>query len=406
METEHSAETGSSSFAIPAPGGNPGLLCGRISLDTCFRAYDEPSVPAAGLSVSNFKRAHEGHEDSNTLVPQRTGGRCAMFVKTLWLILAMALFAAPTNAEQIKIAYSGVSAAGTPLWLAKEEGIFAKHGLEADLVAVRSAPVQVTALVSNEAQFVRGSVSSMLTAAAQGAKLKILLSLFAERASYDFLTSPSITRPADLKGKKIGVQDFSGLLWTLTMLSLREMGLDPQRDHINIQAIGDSTVIAQSLTTGIIDAAALDKLQSVRLQALGIKVLLDLSRIAFPSSPFMGAEPFIEKSPQVVEKFIKALIEASTIMRAQKEKGLAVLQRHIKTDRALAEIGYKNLLDDLTPYTFTTVKGLKTVQEIVALRDPKIAKYNVEDLLDQRILKKVVESGYVEEIERKYKIRS
>ncbi|HEY2920110.1 MAG TPA: ABC transporter substrate-binding protein [Candidatus Binatia bacterium] len=329
-----------------------------------------------------------------------------MFAKKVWLILAMTLFAVQVKAEQIKIAYSGVSAAGTPLWLAKEEGIFTKHGLEADLVAVRSAPLQVTALVSNEVQFVRGSVSSMLTAAAQGAKLKILLSLFAERASYDFLVSPSITRPADLKGKKIGVQDFSGLLWTLTMLSLRELGLDPQRDNINIQAIGDSTVIAQSLATGIIDAAALDKLQSVRLQGLGVKVLLDLSRIAFPSSPFMGAESFIQKNPQVVENLIKALIEASTVMRAQKERGLAVLQRHIKADRALAEIGYKNLLDDLTAYTFISVKGLRTVQEIVALRDPKIAKYNVEDLLDQRILKKVVQSGYVEEIERRYKIRS
>jgi ABC-type nitrate/sulfonate/bicarbonate transport system substrate-binding protein len=209
-----------------------------------------------------------------------------------------------------------------------------------------------------------------------------------------------------LKGKKIGVQDFSGLLWTLTMLSLRELGLDPQRDNINIQAIGDSTVIAQSLSTGIIDAAALDKLQSLRLQGLGVKVLLDLSRISFPSSPFMGAESFIQKNPQVVENFIKALIEASTIMRAQKERGLAVLQRHIKTDRAIAEIGYKNLLEDLTAYTFISVKGLKTVQEIIALRDPKIAKYNVEDLLDQRILKKLVESGYVEEIERRYKIRS
>ncbi len=329
-----------------------------------------------------------------------------MFAEKVWLILALTTFAVQVNAEPIKIAYSGVSASGTPVWLAKEEGIFTKHGLEADLVAVRSAPLQVTALVSNEVQFVRGSVSSMLTAAAQGAKLKILLSLFAERASYDFLVSPAITRPADLKGKKIGVQDFSGLLWTLTMLSLREMGLDPQRDNISIQAIGDSTVIAQSLATGIIDAAPLDKLQSVRLQGLGVKVLLDLSRIAFPSSPFMGAEAFIEKNPQVVEKFIKALIEASTIMRAQKERGLAVLQRHIKTDRALAEIGYKNLLEDLTAYTFTSVKGLRTVQEIVALRDPKIAKYNVEDLLDQRVLKKVVESGYVEEIVRKYKIRS
>ena len=329
-----------------------------------------------------------------------------MFAKKVWLILALTTFAVQVNAEPIKIAYSGVSASGTPVWLAKEEGIFTKHGLEADLVAVRSAPLQVTALVSNEVQFVRGSVSSMLTAAAQGAKLKILLSLFAERASYDFLVSPAITRPADLKGKKIGVQDFSGLLWTLTMLSLREMGLDPQRDNISIQAIGDSTVIAQSLATGIIDAAPLDKLQSVRLRGLGVKVLLDLSRIAFPSSPFMGAEAFIEKNPQTIEKFIKALIEASTIMRAQKERGLAVLQKHIKTDRALAEIGYKNLLDDLTAYTFTSVKGLRTVQEIVALRDPKIAKYNVEDLLDQRILKKVVDSGYVEEIERRYKIRS
>jgi NitT/TauT family transport system substrate-binding protein len=329
-----------------------------------------------------------------------------MALKRFWFILAAALLASSVRAEPIKVAYSGVSAAGTPLWLAKEEGIFAKHGLEADLVTVRSAPLQVTALVSNEVQFVRGSVSSMLTAAAQGAKLKILLSLFAERASYDFLVSPSITRPSDLKGKKIGVQDFSGLLWTLTMLSLRELGLDPQRDNINIQAIGDSTVIAQSLASGIIDGAALDKLQSVRLQGLGVKVLYDLSRIAFPSSPFMSAEGYLQKNPQVVENFIKALIEASVVMRAQKERGLAVLQKHIKADRQLAEIGYKNLLDDLTSYTFVTVKGLKTVQEIIALRDPKIAKYNVEDLVDQRILKKIVASGYVEEIERKYKIRS
>ena len=329
-----------------------------------------------------------------------------MFAKSWWMILAMVLFTSSVRAEQIKIAYSGVSAAGTPLWLAKEEGILAKHGLEADLVAVRSAPLQVTALVSNEVQFVRGSVSSMLTAAAQGAKLKILFSLLAERASYDFLVSPSIIQPRDLRGKKVGVQDFSGLLWTLTMLSLREMGLDPQRDNINIQAIGDSSVIAQSLATGIIDAAPLDKLQSARLQGLGIKVLYDLSRIPFPSSPFMTAESFIQKNPQTVENFIKALIEASVIMRAQKERGLAVLQRHIKTDRQLAEIGYKNLLEDLTSYTFISVKGLKTVQEIIALRDPKIAKFNVEDLLDQRILQKIVQSGYVEETERRYKIRS
>jgi ABC-type nitrate/sulfonate/bicarbonate transport system substrate-binding protein len=62
-----------------------------------------------------------------------------MVARSFWLILAVALTVAPVKAEPIKIAYSGVSAAGTPLWLAKEEGIFTKHGLEADLVSVLSA---------------------------------------------------------------------------------------------------------------------------------------------------------------------------------------------------------------------------------------------------------------------------
>jgi NitT/TauT family transport system substrate-binding protein len=329
----------------------------------------------------------------------------AMSGQKLWLVFAIILLAVPARAEPIRIAYSGVSASGTPVWLAKEQGIFARHGLEADLVAVRSAPLQVSALVANEVQFVRGSATSMLSAAAQGAKLKIIMSLFHERAAYDFLVAPSITKPSDLRGKKIGVQDFSGLLWSLAMLSLRELGLDPQKDNINIQAIGDSTVIAQSLASGIIDAAPLDKLQSARLQGLGVKVLLDLRRIALPSSPFMSTEAYIQKHPQAIESLIKALIEASAVMRAQKELGVALVQKYIKTDRQLAEIGYKFLMEELTSYTFVTTKGLKTAQEIIALRDPKIMKFNVDDLLDQRILQKVVQSGYVDEVERKYRLK-
>ena len=328
-----------------------------------------------------------------------------MVANRLLLIAVLLFCATPLGAEPIRIAYSGVSASGVPVWLARDEGIFARHGLEADLVAVRSAPIQVTALVSNEVQFVRGSASSMLTAAAQGAKLKIVLSLFAERASYDFLVGPSITKPSDLRGKKVGVQDFSGLLWSLTMLSLRDMGLDPQKDNISIQAIGDSTVIAQSLATGIIDGAALDKMQAARLQPLGVKSLLDLTKIALPASPFMCAEAFVNKNPQTIENFIKAMIESSAFMRANKERGVALLQKYLKVDRQLAEVGYKFLLDDLTSYTFVTPRGLKTAQDIIALRDPKIRSFNVEDLLDQRILTKVAKSGYVEEIEKKYRLR-
>ena len=45
------------------------------------------------------------------------------------LMAVLLLWCASLGAEPIRIAYSGVSASGTPVWLAKEEGIFAKHGL-------------------------------------------------------------------------------------------------------------------------------------------------------------------------------------------------------------------------------------------------------------------------------------
>src|SRR5258707_14190560 len=87
------------------------------------------------------------------------GRKLSMFAKTLWILLAMSLIVVPVRAEQIKIAYSGVSASGTPLWLAKEEGIFTKHGLEPELIKVRSAPIKVWALALIGGRFVRGRLS-------------------------------------------------------------------------------------------------------------------------------------------------------------------------------------------------------------------------------------------------------
>jgi hypothetical protein len=180
--------------------------------------------------------------------------------------------------------------------------------------------------------------------------------------------------------------------------SAARLKLLPQRAWM-LRSTGDLARSLQDLTAMV--ACAMEAGQ-LRAEVNG---LLDLSRFALPASPFMSAEAFIQKNPQTVENFIKALIEASAVMRSQKERGLAVMQKYLKTDRALAEIGYKFLLEDLTSYTFVTVKGLRTAQEIIALRDPKIARFNVEDLLDQRILQKIVQSGYVEEIERRYHLR-
>ena len=53
------------------------------------------------------------------------------------------------------------------------------------------------------------------------------------------------------------------------MLGLEYLGLDPQRDNINVLQIGDQSVIAQAIEAGSIDAAALDGVFSRRLKQKG-----------------------------------------------------------------------------------------------------------------------------------------
>ncbi|MGZ9215056.1 MAG: hypothetical protein ACXW53_24460, partial [Candidatus Binatia bacterium] len=56
-------------------------------------------------------------------------------------------------AVKVRISQSAVSARSTILWSAQELGLFAKHGVEAEVVYLRSSPMQMTALSTGEVQF-------------------------------------------------------------------------------------------------------------------------------------------------------------------------------------------------------------------------------------------------------------
>src|SRR5207249_8918940 len=87
--------------------------------------------------------------------------------------------------------------------------------------------------------------------------------------------------PADLKGKKIGVQSIGGGVWMFSMLAFDHWGLNPERDNIQFRIIGDQSVMAQALATGgIIDGAYLGYTFGAELERQGFRVLADLLSLA------------------------------------------------------------------------------------------------------------------------------
>jgi len=149
----------------------------------------------------------------------------------LWIIL-ICQFTWATHAlsvaapSKLIIGYAAMSARVVPLWIAAEQGILAKYGVDSEQVFIRGAPTLVTGLTSGDIHFGSTGGTATLAAIAAGHDLK-MVAAFSSRNTYDLVTRPSIKRAEDLRGKRFGVTSIGGTVWMGIMLWLEHFGLDP-----------------------------------------------------------------------------------------------------------------------------------------------------------------------------------
>ena len=93
----------------------------------------------------------------------------------------------------------------TPLYVAQEQGIFTKYGLDPKIVLVCAAATLVATLVSGEMDVGYTGGTSVLGAAGQGSYLKILSSI-SNTLTHSLVAHPSVKRAEDLRGKRFGIR--------------------------------------------------------------------------------------------------------------------------------------------------------------------------------------------------------
>ena len=92
------------------------------------------------------------------------------------LLLRGVVFAAQTQAQQITIAYTSISPQYSPIWIAKEAGLFKNNGINAQLVYMRGGIVATQALVSNDVNFISAGGGGVVDAVLGGAEICIVAS--------------------------------------------------------------------------------------------------------------------------------------------------------------------------------------------------------------------------------------
>ena len=299
---------------------------------------------------------------------------------------------------KVVFTFGGLSERSGVLFVAKDLGIFQKHGLDAQLVNVRSGPVGMSALASGESHFHAGSATGASLGAMAGGLDLVFIAGLINKLDGAFVVNPSIKTITDLKGKTVGVQSMGGGIWMFTMLAFEHWGLNPERDGIKFRIISDQAVIAQAITSGTLDGSYLGYTFASALERQGFPTLADLAKLGIPYQGLgiMARRSFVDRAPEVAEKTLRAMVESIAFInkpdnKAAVMRSLAKGLRLPKVEDAAAGYEMMKILYDRR--IFPNVDGLRTVINLLGKTNEQIRRLKVEDIIDNRVVKKLEKEG-------------
>jgi NitT/TauT family transport system substrate-binding protein len=323
--------------------------------------------------------------------------RAAIFA--VFLLLVHSNIYAAVAPTRLVIGYASTTPRLMPLWMARDQGFFAKYGIESEPVLLRSGATLVTGMASGDIQIGRTAGAAVLSAVAAGHDIK-MLATFSSRNSYDVVVRPNIKRPEDLRGKKLAINSVGGGTWIGAMLWLETFGLDVQRDQILLQSIGDQGTQSQALESGTVDCVFVDSVYSKLLKQKGMNIIAESHEMKQPlvSQSTIMPNNFLRQHPDIAEGYVKGEVEGIAFATAPKNKAAVIkmLMRRLRVDANTAEEGYTDMLRGVDRKPFASLEGMRNLQRLLKPRNPKIADVKVDDVVDNRIMRKLEESGFID----------
>lgn len=289
-----------------------------------------------------------------------------------------------------------------PLWIAQEKGFFQKYAIDATLVFVRNTPLMIAGMKAGTIPIAYGGGSGIIGASVTESDLRVLAT-FTGRMTNNVVARPGITTAADLRGKKLGIQGIGGTNWMAALLWLDRLGLDLKRDNILLQGTGEQVVRAQALESGSVDAAVIDMAFSKKLEQRGFNVIGDALKtdIPFTGVDIVTTKGFMNEQPALIENMIKALLESMAYMVAPRNQGAVVelIMKKLRIkDTLTADEGYHDAVRTMAHKPYPAVEGMRNVQRLLKTQNPRIGDVNVEELVDNRYIRRLDESGFFERI--------
>ena len=319
--------------------------------------------------------------------------------------LGLALPARLAAQTRTNLAGSVTSESMTALWVARDRGLFKKHGLDMQFILMPRNPLAIAALLAGEIDAAIVGPGHVVNAASSGADV-IGIANFAQKLDYRLTARPEIKNKTDLRGKRIAISGPGSTSHLVTMLGLQGLGVDSTQARITLLTIPGTEMNRRlAMETGGVDATALRGAIGDIYGNKGYTVLYNFKNtgVTLPQTMLSTTRRIATAKPQVIEAYLKTMIEAIAVTfdPANKELVTRLLASNLRLTAADAEESYQAVINAYERVPHTNLEGMKRLYKMLLQINPKMGDVRVENVIDNSFMNKLETSGYIQSVYKK-----
>jgi NitT/TauT family transport system substrate-binding protein len=248
-----------------------------------------------------------------------------------WLALATAALIASAAHAQTKVAIGISGWTGfAPITLAKEAGLFKKHGLDVDIKKIPQKDRHL-AIASGDIQCAATTVETWVVWNANGVATTQIFQLDKSYGADGMVVKPTIAKIADLKGKTVaasapGTAPYFTLAW---MLKKNGLGVkDVKVVNLEPQAAANAMIAG---TDGIDAAMTYEPyLSAVRAKPEAGKIIATTLDYPMVMDTFGCTPKFLADNPRAAKALADGYFDAVALIKAEPKKSFEVMGADVK----------------------------------------------------------------------------
>src|SRR5687768_4718979 len=238
------------------------------------------------------------------------------------LTILFAATAAPALAQSpVRINWTAVTGAQSGMFMAQQEGLFKKHGLDVELIHIPSSSRGIQAILAGEIAFSFMDGSNAAQASLKGANIALVAGA-TNRQVFSLMAKPEIKKIAELKGKKVGITRVGSSTHTSALYALGSAGLKPT--DVQLLPLLEVPNIFTALAAGQIDAGVVSPPTNARAKKAGFVELMNIAKEGpeFVSVAVGTSRSYIKANEDIVRRVVRAYAEGIQIFKSNKAAAL------------------------------------------------------------------------------------